>query len=85
MIFFSSDRRYGIQLQIDDLDYVDDAVLLSNRFDGISRKLETLEYNSKKISLKINTGKTKIMHIGTKNTQPLSFHGTTIVDVDEFC
>lgn len=77
--------QFTINTRLDDLDYADDLALLSNSFDGIAQKLRRLDYNGKKIGLKINVGKTKLMRIGSNNTQPLSLDGLVIEDVDEFC
>lgn len=77
--------HFTMDSKLDDLDYADDIVFMSNTLEGIRKKLERLQHNAKKVGLKINVSKTKLMRIRTNNTQPLSINGVAIEDVEEFC
>jgi hypothetical protein len=77
--------QFDITSRLHDLDYADDIVFMSNSFSGITHKLERLQHNAHKIGLRINIKKTKLMRIGTQNTQPLTLNGVNIDDVEEFC
>lgn len=77
--------RWNLHERLNDIDYADDICLLAHRFDDIEQKLICLDTNARKVGLKININKTKLMRIGTSNSTPLSLNGVVIEDVDTFC
>lgn len=77
--------RWNLHERLNDIDYADDICMMAHRFDDIEQKLLSLERNARKVGLKINVKKTKLMRIGTNNTTPLLLNGSRIEDVDSFC
>lgn len=83
------DAPFGIRWTLSDflydIDYADDICLMAHRFSDIEAKLSSLSENAKKVGLKINISKTKLMRIGTDIVTPLIMNDQRIEDVDAFC
>ena len=67
-----------------DLDFADDVVLLTRRFNDIQRKSEDLTRNAGSIGLKVNSIKTKSLRTNCSTTEPITINGTDIEEVAEF-
>ena len=69
-------ERHGIQWtifdQLDDLDFADDLALLSHDHEQMQSKTTALQTTASKISIRINTEKTKVMWINTSRTERFS-------------
>jgi len=76
--------RWTLADRLDDLEYTDDICLLAHTFNDIRTKLQRLQKETSKISLKINISKTKEMCIHTPNNQPLLLNDQQIEQVTEF-
>ena len=81
-------ERNGIQWtlfdQLDDLDFADDLALLSHNHEQMQGKTTALQTTAWKISLKINTEKTKVMRINTSRTEPIRLGDNEIEGVTSF-
>ena len=84
----TENRKTGIQwtlmTQLEDLDYVDDICLLSHRLRDIQDKTTRLEETARKIGLKVNAKKTKVMRINNKAEEEVHLQGQDLEDVDDF-
>ena len=69
---------------LEDLDFADDFVLLSHRFNDIQRKSEDLARNARPIGLEVNSTKTKSLRTNCSTTEPITINGTDIEEVAEF-
>lgn len=82
-------KKTGIQWtlteRLEDLDFADDLVLLSQNIAHMREKVERLEDVSSKVGLKINAKKTQEMRIRTKGrANPIICRDQQIEKVDEF-
>ena len=81
-------ERNGIQWtlfdQLDDLDFADDLALLSHNHEQMQSKTTALQTTASKISLMINTDKTKVMWINTSRMEPIRLGDNEIDDVTSF-
>ena len=82
-------RKNGIQWslskQLDDLDFADDIALLSHNHRQMQQKTDIIEDISRNIGLKINRGKSKILRVKSKGTEPITVRGEPLEDVNSFC
>ena len=79
--------RWKFTSKLDDLDFVDDIALLSSTKQQMQHKLNKLDAEARRVGLKINVQKTKMMRINS-SSQELFTIGTRhdrIEDVEEFC
>ena len=76
--------QWSLTTSLEDLDFADDLALLSHRIQDMRDKTQTLEEQSAKVGLKINSTKTKLMHVGNKQGDGVMIAGEQIGEVDEF-
>ena len=78
-------RNNGIQwtlwMQLDDLDFADDMVLLSHNHNQMQHKTTLLETTSAGTGLKINRKKTELMKMNTTANAPVTVGGDSIREV----
>ena len=69
-----------------DLAFADDIALLDDTWSGMQELTSSIEEEARKVGLYMNTGKTKLMKIGSfKETEPIQVGGGQIENVEEFC
>ena len=82
------DSKRGIQwtmvTNLEDLDFADDLALLSHRIKDMRDKTEKLYEKGRKIGLKVNIKKTKIMKVMTRKSGAISVQNEDIEEVDQF-
>ena len=66
------------------MDFVDDIVLLSSTKQQIQEKTTRLDEEARRVGLKINKEKTKVIRINKRNQEKIMINGQDIEDVDEF-
>ena len=68
-------HRTGIQWnlfsQLEDLDFADDLALLSETHKHMQQKTERLQEKSSQLGLKINVGKTRVMKVNSRSSEPI--------------
>ena len=69
---------------LEDLDYADDIVLLSSRHQDLQDKTTRLSSIAQSVGLHVNTGKTNVMRLNTKQHHQVSIDGNEIKDVNTF-
>ena len=81
-------HRTGIQWnlfsQLEDLDFADDLALLSETHKHMQQKTERLQEKSSQLGLKINGGKTKVMKVNSRSSEPISLESGTVEEVQDF-
>ncbi|KAI0224962.1 hypothetical protein LSAT2_024073 [Lamellibrachia satsuma] len=81
-------HRTGIQWnlfsQLEDLDFADDLALLSETHKHMQQKTERLQEKSSQLGLKINVGKTKVMKVNSRSSEPISLESGTVEEVQDF-
>jgi len=77
--------QWSISTQLDDLDFADDIALLAHNHRQMQEKTDIIEQTSRNIGLKINKGKSKILRVKSKNTDPITVRGEPLEDVNSFC
>ena len=81
-------RRTGIRWKfttlLEDLIYADDIALLSSKHQHMQEKTEQLCKQAESIGLQINTDKTKVLRLNSKETTPIRIKGKDVEDVDTF-
>ena len=86
MKIFTEHHRTGIQWnlfsQLEDLDFADDLALLSETHKHMQQKTERLQEKSSQLSLKINVGKTKVMKVNSRSSEPISLESGTVEEQD---
>ena len=76
--------RWTLISQLEDLDFADDVVLLSQNISHMRSKMERIENTAKEVGLNINAGITKEMRIHTKGrARALSSRSEDLEMVDE--
>ena len=84
----TQDKRQGIQWTIlstlEDLEYADDIVLLSSKYQDIQQKTENLKKTACTLGLRINTHKTKTLRNNKSNNTPVITEEEELEDVQEF-
>ena len=63
---------------------MDDIVLLSSTKQQIQEKTTRLDEEARRVGLKINKEKTKVIRINKRNQEKIMINGQDIEDVDEF-
>ena len=76
--------RWTLQTRLDDLEYADDLCLFAHRLQDIRLKTEALSAAANQVGLHINTNKTKVMRINSRQDGPVTVEGNPIEDVQEF-
>ena len=84
----TNSKQRGIQgtmtEQLEDLDFADDLALLAHTHQQMQEKSEKLVETAALLGLKINTAKTKVMRINSKNNTPINMDQNTLEDVNSF-
>ncbi|KAI0239329.1 hypothetical protein LSAT2_009940 [Lamellibrachia satsuma] len=79
-------HRTGIQWnlfsQLEDLDFADDLALLSETHKHMQQK--NRKASSSQLGLKINVGKTKVMKVNSRSSEPISLESGTVEEVQDF-
>ena len=76
--------RWRLTTKLDDLDFADDVALLSSSRNQMQEKTSRMDREAKRVGLKINLDKTKVIRINAKNQVPISIVGKNIKEVEEF-
>ncbi|CAC5375496.1 unnamed protein product [Mytilus coruscus] len=76
--------QWNFAQRLEDLDFADDLALLSHLLKDIRDKTTKLHETGKKLGLKINIKKTKIMRVKTRKGGTVSIEGEDIEEVDQF-
>ena len=76
--------RWDFNTFLEDLDFADDIVLMSSRFQDMQEKTSQLEENAKKVGLTINENKTKVMKINSRNRTKVIINSKEIEETDSF-
>ncbi|CAG2187214.1 unnamed protein product [Mytilus edulis] len=76
--------QWNFAQRLEDLDFADDLALLSHRLKDMRDKTTELHETGKKLGLKINIKKTKIMKVKTRKGGTVSIEGEDIEEVDQF-
>lgn len=78
----------GIRLTLfrglEDLDFADDIVLLSQRQTDMQEKTTSLVEKAQSVGLRVSKKKTKHMRVNTKSVEPIQLKDQIIEDVDNF-
>ena len=78
----------GIRLTIlrglEDLDFADDIVLLSQRRTDMQEKTSALVEKAQSVGLRVSKKKTKHMRVKTKSEEPIKLKDENIEDVENF-
>ena len=69
---------------LEDLDFVDDIVLISSKYEHIQNKLNRLVHNAGKLGLKLNAQKCKVMRMNTRREDKVMIGREEVEDVEEF-
>jgi len=76
--------RWKLTSNLDDLDVADDVALLSSTRQHVQDKTTRMNEAAKRVGLKINQAKTKVLRINARNQTKITFDGQEIEEVDEF-
>ena len=76
--------RWMLCFKLDDLDFAGNIALISSTREQIHQKVRSLSTNSKRIGLKINPEKTKLLRLNTSNTEKVQVDGQDIEEVESF-
>ena len=83
-----SENKSGIIWKVfehlESLEYADDICLLSNTKEQMQQKINRVDCFGKKIGLKINTNKTKVMAINTNQNTNITLNGENLETVNRF-
>ena len=81
-------HRTGIQWnlfsQLEDLDFADDLALLSETHKHMQQKTQRLQEKNSQLGLKTNVGKTKVMKVNSRSSEPISLESGTVEEVQDF-
>ena len=81
-------RRTGIQWtfhkQLEDLDLADDIVLLSHKQQDAQEKLNRVAEEASKTGLKINTSKTEVMRVNSRQQDPIQLQQEDLKEAEKF-
>ena len=75
--------RWQMMSKLEDLDFADDIALLSSTHSQMQSKANSMSGLVKRVGLKINEKKTKILRLNNRKMEPVKLEGKDIEDVDE--
>ena len=75
---------WGLFHRLEDCDFADDIALLAHSHTDMQEKTDRVANIAKKTGLKIHSGKTKLMKVKTKPTEPVSIGGEPLEEVKNF-
>ncbi|KAI0220535.1 hypothetical protein LSAT2_027968 [Lamellibrachia satsuma] len=75
---------YLLFSQLENLDFADNLALLSETHKRMQQKPERLQEKSSQLGLKINVGKTKVMKVNSRSSEPISLESGTVEEVQDF-
>ena len=76
--------RWQMMSKLEDLDFADDIALLSSTHSQMQSKANSMSGLVKRVGLKTNEKKTKILRLNNRKMEPVKLEGKDIEDVDEF-
>ena len=76
--------RWKFTSKLDDLDFADDLVLTASTKQNIQLKTDRLCRVAQRVGLKVNSQKTKVMRINSRNDDRIYINGEDVEDVDKF-
>jgi len=74
--------RWTFTSKLDDLDFADDVALLSCTKQHIQNKTTKMNEEARRVGLKINKGKTKVMRINRKSQEKVAVDGQDIGEIE---
>ena len=77
-------NRWRLTSKLDDLDFADGMALLSSTKQHIQNKTNRMNKEAKRVGLKINKEKTKVMRINAKSQEKITVDGQDIKEVKTF-
>ena len=81
-------RRTGIRWKftsaLEDLDFADDIAMLSSRYVDIRDKTNRLADEAARVSVRINSKKSKDMQVNARKDQQIEINGEQVDEVEEF-
>ena len=69
---------------LEDLDFADYIALISSAMNLFQQKTTRLEVNARKVGLKLNCKKCKVMKTDSKSEEKLKVQGNEVEEVDSF-
>ena len=69
---------------LEDLDFADDIVLVSSKYEHIENKTIRLVHNAGRLGLKLNVQKCKVMRMNTQREDKVMIGREEVEDVEEF-
>ena len=76
--------HWNLFSQLEDLDFADDLALLSETHKHMEQKTKMLQEKSSQLGLKINVGKTKVMKVNIRSSEPISLESRAVEEVQDF-
>ena len=80
----STGIRWQMMSKLEDLDFADDIALLSSTHSQMQSKTNSMSGLAKRVGLKINEKKTKILRLNYRKMELVKLEGKDIEDVDEY-
>ena len=84
MLGFGLCRGGGVNTKLEDLELADDIAPLSSTEQRIQTKTDKLAHEAKRVGLKVNVDKCKLLRINSRNNDVVEVNGQEIEDVDRF-
>ena len=79
-----NDIRWNFTSTLEDLDFADDIVLLSSKYQQIQDKTNRLVDNAGRVGLKLNAQKCKVMRMNARREDKVMIERKKVEDVEEF-
>ena len=76
--------RWNFTSKLDDLDFADDVALLSSNKQHIHNKNTKMNEEARRVGLRINKDKKKVMRINGKSQEKVTVDGQDIDEIEEF-
>ena len=77
--------QWGLTSTLEDMDFADDISLFSQTYHHMQMKSNNISKEAKKIGLKINDRKTKVMKTNCRHNSHIIMNGKPIEEVTDFC